>query len=355
MTNRYKAKSLIEFTVQVLETNGMASDMAKDVAEVLVEGDLYGHDTHGLALLTPYVNELKNQRMSPIGEIDVVSQKAAIASWDGGYLAGPWLVRRGLEWAQEVASKYGTATLSIRKSCHIGALAAYLEKPARDGFMVQLMCSDPAVAFVAPFGGTEPLVTPNPMSYGIPTTGDPIMIDISASITTSGMTNRITNKGDLGEHKWWLDAMGSPTNDPSVVGSNPPGSLMPLGGVEAGYKGFSLALFVEAMTAGLAGHGRIDEVNNWGATVYLQLTDCEAFGGRAEFERQMQWLVDKSTANKPIDEDVPVRVPGQRAIALKAKQLRDGVSLHESIEPALAELATSCDLEMPERLAHISA
>jgi len=145
MTNKYNADSLITFAVQVLKANGMQSDMAQDVAEVLVEGDLYGHDTHGLALLTPYANELSNKRMRATGEIDTISQKAAIASWDGGYLAGPWLVRRGLEWAQKVASEYGTATLAIRKSSHIGALAAYLEKPARDGFLVQLMCSDPSV------------------------------------------------------------------------------------------------------------------------------------------------------------------------------------------------------------------
>ena len=115
---------------------------------------------------------------------------------------------------------------------------------------------------------------------------------------------------------------------------------------------------VMAVIAGPNGSGKTtltEEVNYRGATVYLQLTDCEAFGGRAEFERQMQWLVDKSNSNKPIDDDVPVRVPGQRAMALKAKQLRDGVSLHESIEPALAKLAESCSLMMPERLAHITA
>ena len=120
----------------------MQPDMALDVAEVLVEGDLYGHDTHGLALLTPYVNVLKKGKMRGTGEAEIISQRAAVATWDGGYLAGPWLVRRGLDWAREVAKGYGTATLVIRKSGHIGALAAYLEQPARDGFMVQLMCSD---------------------------------------------------------------------------------------------------------------------------------------------------------------------------------------------------------------------
>lgn len=350
MTEKYNANSLVEFATKVLIAHGMQPDMAQDVAQVLLEGDLFGHDTHGLALLTPYVNALKSGQMSGSGEINIVSQRAAVATWDGGYLPGPWLVRRGLDWARNVAREYGTATLAIKKSSHIGALAAYLEQAARDGFMVQLMCSDPAVALVAPFGGTHPLVTPNPMSYGIPATGGPIIIDISASITTSAMTNRLHNSGEQGAHEWWLDSTGIPTTDPSVMQTDPPGSLMPLGGIEAGHKGFSLALFVESMTAGLSGHGRADDVKGWGATVYLQLTDCEAFGGLSEFERQMQWLVDSSVANEPANKNAPVRIPGQRALALKAEQLRDGVSLHETIAPSLKILAEASSLAMPERV-----
>ena len=350
MTIKFKADSLITFAAEALKVNGMQPDMAQDIAEVLVEGDLYGHDTHGLALLTPYINTLKAGKMRGSGEIDIVTQRAAVAVWDGGYLPGPYLVRRGLEWARAAARECGTATLAIRKSGHIAALAAYLEQPARDGFMVQLMCSDPAVASVAPFGGTEPLVTPNPMSYGIPATGGPIMIDISASITTNGMTSRLHNSGTQGAHNWWLDANGTPTTDPTVLEDDPPGTLMPLGGVEAGHKGFSLALFVESMTGGLAGHGRIDKPDQWGATVYLQLIDCDAFGDATEFERQMQWLVDRSVDNKPIDKNKPVRVPGQRAIARKAEQLRDGVSLHETIVPALKELSRVNNIPVPQQL-----
>jgi L-lactate dehydrogenase len=350
MTNTYQADSLIEFATKILEVNGMQDTMATDVAQVLVEGDLLGHDTHGLALLAPYINVLKKGHMAGKGEINIVAKRAAVATWDGGYLPGPWLVRRGLDWAQAVAREYGTATLVIKQSSHIAALAAYLEQPARDGFMVQLMCSDPSVASVAPFGGTEPLVTPNPMSYGIPAADGPIMIDISASITTNGMTSRLHNSGKKGEHEWWLDASGNPTTDPTVLETDPPGTLMPLGGIEAGHKGYSLALFVESMTAGLSGHGRADTVDGWGATVYLQLTDCDAFGGLSEFERQTQWLIDKSVANKPSNKNVPVRVPGQRAIARKAEQLRNGVTLQESIAPALKKLAQENNIAMPDQI-----
>ncbi len=351
MTEKFHADSLVTFAVGVLKASGMQPELAQDVAEVLVEGDLYGHDTHGLALLTPYVNTLKKGQMRGSGEIEIVTQRAAVAVWDGGYLPGPYLVRRGLDWARKAARECGTATLAIRRSSHIAALAAYLEQAARDGFMVQLMCSDPSVSSVAPFGGTEPLVTPNPMSYGIPATSGPIMIDISASITTNGMTSRLHKSGTQGSHNWWLDSSGNPTTDPTVLEDDPPGTLMPLGGVEAGHKGFSLALFVESMTGGLAGHGRIDKPDTWGATVYLQLIDCDAFGGVAEFERQMQWLVDSSVDNKPINENKPVRVPGQRAIARKTEQLRDGVSLHETIVPALQRLSEINNVPMPQYIA----
>ena len=73
MTNTYQADSLIEFATKILEVNGMQDTMATDVAQVLVEGDLLGHDTHGLALLAPYINVLKKGHMAGKGEINIVA------------------------------------------------------------------------------------------------------------------------------------------------------------------------------------------------------------------------------------------------------------------------------------------
>jgi len=240
----------------------------------------------------------------------------------------------------------------IRRSSHIGALAAYLEKPAREGFLVQIVCSDPAVANVAPFGGTEPLLTPNPMAWGIPTSNDPIMIDISASTTTVGMSARLHQAGEVGEHEWWLDADGKPCNNPSVIFQNPPGSLLPLGGLDAGHKGFGLALFVEALTSGLAGHGRADGVDTWGASVSVQITDIEAFGEKQAFSNQLDHLVERSIAGKSANSENPVRLPGQRGLALKADQLKHGVMLHEAIMPTLDELMTEGGVEPPLIVSH---
>ena len=347
MSDRFPAESLLDFATTLCIRFGMDSDPARDVANILVEGDLLGHDTHGLQLLKPYLDALGRQAMHGSGEIDELGSRPAVACWDGQYLPGPYLVLRAIDTATNMAQQYGTGTIAIRRSSHIGALAAYLEKPARAGYLIQIVCSDPSVAIVAPFGGSEPLFTPNPMAWGIPTSTDPIMIDISASITTSGMSARLDSEGRQGDHAWWLDSKGEPSNNPSVVFEDPPGSLQALGGMDAGHKGFGLALFVEAMSSALAGYGRADGPKTWGASVHVQVTDISAFGEASAFHAQTDHLVERSVKSKPADPVKPVRVPGQRGLALKADQLKNGVTLRSDILSALAELASQADVALP--------
>lgn len=348
MTLRYNSQALVDLAASLSRHVGVGDDAANDIAKILVEGDLLGHDTHGLQLLTPYLNAYKSGAMLGEGDVIELSNRAAIASWDGRYLPGPYLTLRAIDSAKAMAQECGTGTVVIRQSSHIGALAAYLEQPAREGFLVQIVCADPSVASVAAFGGSEPLFTPNPMAWGIPTSGDPVMIDISASTTTNGMSARLHEAGLTGEHNWWLDANGLPCNTPSVIFDNPPGSLLPLGGLDAGHKGFGLALFVESMTAGLTGHGRADAIDNWGATVHVQVSDISAFGDSSAFHRQMDHLVARCLESKAADPAKPVRVPGQRGLALKSEQLEKGVLLHPSIVSALSKLADTAGVAMPD-------
>ena len=95
---------------------------------------------------------------------------------------------------------------------------------------------------MAPYGGSRPVMTPNPMAIGIPTDGDPILIDISASITTNGLSNRLARRGQAGAAAWYVDADGRPTDDPAVINTNPPGAILPIGGLDHGHKGYGLGL-----------------------------------------------------------------------------------------------------------------
>ena len=347
---RLAAGALVAWAGQLLQGVGLDAATAADVAEVLVEGDLLGHDTHGLALLAGYLGELEKGTMTRDGRHAVVSERTVAATWDGRRLPGPALVRRAIEWASPRAREHGCATVAIRRSHHIACLAAYLEAPVRDGFMVEIYSSDPAVASVAPFGGTRAVFTPNPMAVGFPTSGDPVMIDISASVTTNGMTSRMRAAGQKGEHAWWLDAQGRASNDPAVLFTDPPGTILPLGGLDAGHKGYGLALAIEALTGGLSGHGRADPSEGWGATVCVRVTDPQAFGGLVAFDRQTDWIAQACREQPPADAARPVRLPGERGLARKRAQQRDGVALHPSILPALRPWADKLGAPPPMAL-----
>ena len=77
-----------------------------------------------------------------------------------------------------------------------------------------------------------------------------------------------------------MDGAGNPTNDAAAAFANPPGAIMPMGGADHGHKGYALGLLVEALTGGLAGHGRADPREGWGASVFLQVMDPALFGSR---------------------------------------------------------------------------
>jgi LDH2 family malate/lactate/ureidoglycolate dehydrogenase len=336
MTLRYRADDLLRTAQALLTEAGLASAPAASVARTLLEGDLLGHDTHGLALLAPYLKEIEEGRMTLKGAPRVLSLKPAAMLWDGERLPGPWLMELALDELLPKAREYGVAALNIRRSHHIACLAVYLMRAADEGLLALLACSDPNAASVAPFGGTRAFITPNPIAMGFPTSTGSVLIDISASITTNGMSNRKLAAGEKFAEDWLMDGQGRPSNDPAVLAQQPPGTILPLGGLSYGHKGYGLGLMVEALTAGLSGFGRADPREGWGATVHLTVYDPDAFGGPADFLRQMDALAESCTSNPPVPGRPAVRLPGQAGLKRRAEQQASGVLLHPTIAPMLA-------------------
>ncbi len=335
MQDTYESARLLAYARALLTAAGLAADRAETVAATLLEGDLLGHTTHGLALLPGYLGELTTGRMRAEGEPEIVSDRGGAVLLDGRRLPGPWLVHHAIDLALARVAEHGTATVVIRRSHHIACLAAYLERVTREGKVIILMSSDPNVASIAPFGGTRPMMTPNPIAAGIPTPGPPILMDISTSTTTNGLTARLHAENRRLDAPWLLDAAGLLTDDPAVLFADPPGTILPLGGRDSGHKGFALGLLVEALTGALGGFGRADPAEGWGAAVFLQVIDPAAFGGPDAFTRQTGWLADAASGNPAPPGAPPVRLPGARGLALREHQARDGVALYPGILQAL--------------------
>src|SRR5258708_27745238 len=326
---RYRSEDLASFATRLFTRLGLAEDRARDTAEVLVESDLLGHTTHGLAMAPRSLSNLDEGGMVREGEPETVADHGAAVVWDGRYLPGPWVMRRAIALARERLRVHPQVRVPTRRSHHIGCLQAYLKPVTDDGLVIVLTCSDPAGAGVAADGGVTWVVSPNPLAAGLPTEGEPIMFDISMSTTTNAMTKRGSDEGGRLPGKWLVDADGRATDDPAVLfAKQRRGAILPLGGLELGHKGFALALLVEALTSGLAGHGRAEKPDAWGASVYLQLIDPDRFAGRAAFRRQMSAMADAARASATAPGAPPGRLPGHAALQRRARPPPGGRALY---------------------------
>ncbi|MAZ98822.1 MAG: lactate dehydrogenase [Rhodospirillaceae bacterium] len=347
MANRYNIEELILYIEALFLAAGMDADKSAIVAQLLVEADLMGHTTHGIAQAPAYLSGLENGLMLGTGDPIIVSDRGATITWDGQRISGVWLTAMAIDLSVDRAKKYGTATMAIRRSGHIACLAAFLTRATENGCMIELASSDPSIASVAPYGGTKPAFTPNPIAIGIPTNENPILIDISASITTNGLTGRLFSEGKKLPGDWVQDKSGRATNDPAVLFTEPPGTILPIGGKEYGHKGFGLALMIEALTQGLSGLGRADPPEGWGAAVYLKVTDPSAFGGMDEFTRQTSWLAESCRNNPPAEGVDNVRLPGDNAILNKAEAIANGLELYPGLLDGLKTFSDNYNIRVP--------
>jgi len=347
-TDRFSIDALQAFAQAMFRSAGMDADKATCVARLLVLTDTMGRRTHGLAMTPLYLADIAKGGMALTGEPEVVKDRGAALVWDGGYLPGLWLMDQAIKLAVERAATHGVVTIAIRRSHHIGCLAALVKQAADKGFVALITNSEPSARRVAPYGGVEPLFTPNPMAIGYPAGEHPVLVDICASITTTSMTRQKHAAGEQFEYPWLLDGAGNPTRDPAVLEhARPRGSLQLLGGQEYGHKGFGLALMIETLSQGLSGHGRADQPARWGGNVFLQVLDPDFFAGRDAFEHQTHYFAQQCRNSQPIRPDQPVRIPGDQAARHIAKAQADGLQYDATTWSGLSACAQQLRVDLP--------
>ena len=130
-----------------------------------------------------------------------------------------------------------------------------------------------------------------------------------------------------------MDANGQPSDDPNVVISGG-GTLLPVGGLDHGHKGYGMAILAEAQTQAVPGYNRADEPKGTTIGIFLQVIDPQAFGGLNAFTRQSQWLVDACHANLPLPGGTKVRLPGEHAL-VRQRQAREQGACHWPCQPSM--------------------
>jgi LDH2 family malate/lactate/ureidoglycolate dehydrogenase len=354
MATRYPHQQLIACAKELFAKAGLEPSIAQVVAEILVDADLLGYDTHGLLFVPAYLAALEAGRTAASGEPEVVKDHGHALLLDGRRLPGQWATVWALERARERIGQQGLVAVAMRGAQNISCLATYVKRAADEGLLALLMASAPASAAVAPHGGREGRYSTNPMAVGIPTDGHPILIDTSSSATSNRLVDRHRRAGSRLPQRALVTAAGAAGDDPGSLFDDPAGAILPGGGLEYGHKGFALGLMVEAFTSGLLGWGRAELAAGSGGgagnSLFLLLIDPDAFGGRQAMRRETGFLAAACRQTPPIAGGPPVRVPGDRAIALYERQLAEGVALHPEIMPLLEPLLGKYGVPVPQPL-----
>jgi LDH2 family malate/lactate/ureidoglycolate dehydrogenase len=283
------------------------------------------------------MDELADGRTAKSGEPEILCDNGANLTIDGHLLPGAAVMQTALDMLLERAVRHGLVTAAIGRSQHIGCLANYLERATSRGYLILILSSNPGAKIVAPFGGVRPTYSPNPLACGIPTEGDPVLIDTSMAAVSYNRCRQAKEKGERLAEDYLLAPDGAPTDDPNVLFTEPAGAIRPFGGDHLGYKGFALGLVIEAFTAGLSGFGRSGTTVGLSNAVFVLVADSSAFGGAETLRREMSFLAGqcKAAGRSPGD----VRMPGESALGRRRRALADGIALSGSLAAALATRA----------------
>ena len=231
------SEALRAFCRQLLTAAGLEPANAEIVAESLVEANLRGVDSHGVARLPHYLRRIAAGNINPRPKMNIEILGPAAGRVDGDRGLGQLVMRRATDQAIELAQSAGTAWVAVSNSSHCGALAYYGLRIAEAG-MIGLVFShvDP---MVLPHGSKEPFCGTNPICITAPRaasgSGDRATGALCLDMATSKVPwNTVANAATEGvpiEEGWAVDAQGKDTTDARAVTA-----LYPFGS----YKGFGL-------------------------------------------------------------------------------------------------------------------
>jgi L-lactate dehydrogenase len=286
------------------------------------------------------------------GEPAVLRDRAAVFSWDAAFLPGPWVVTRALAELAQRARHAGVAAATLQRCTHVACLAAYLIPLLEQQLVGVLVVSTPDERFISPFGARQAVFSNNPLAFCAPTSGAPLLFDVSMAVTAGGQIARAAREGRRLPEPCLKTADGRPSDDPAVMQAQPPGTVMPIGGLGHGHKGYALTLMTEVLSQALGGHGRRDAAGEGEAnSVYLEVMDPRAFAEWDDYLAEVDYLLEACRQAAPDDPARPVRVPGEGAWQRRQQALEGGLTPYPGVLDAIRPWADELRVTVPMALA----
>lgn len=329
-----------KFVSDVFEKIGMSSENAKMAAEVVVQSDISGVTTHGLARMPMYVRRIKNGAVNPNPNMKQVNKSENLILFDGDNGPGNVVGPTALEKCIKAAQKHGIAAITIRNSNHYGVGNYYAWKFAEaDLIGITMTNSTPNVA---PTGGKIPMIGTNPITIGIPAGKHyPIALDMATSVVAFGKIQKALDTGKKIPFGWAVDKHGNPTENPEDALK---GSLLPIGG----YKGYGLAMIIDIFSAVLsqASYGqeigdKFDPKNSEPEKIghFMLAIDVSKFYSIEEFKNSVDLYIDTMKGTEKAEGVEEIFIPGELEF-IKSKEVeKTGIPISPDIQSKMIEIA----------------
>ncbi|MFL2547297.1 MAG: Ldh family oxidoreductase [Candidatus Rariloculaceae bacterium] len=325
---------------------GLPETDARIVAELMAEADLSGSDGHGVFRLPQYVKRVRSNGIKVDPNIQTVKDNGAMVLVDGDDGMGHLVMHHATEIAIAKAAEHGVGWVGIRHGNHAGPAALYAKMPMRHD-MIGIYIAVGSANHLPPWGGTELLLSTNPIAVAVPAAEEPaIVLDMATTVAAYGKVKTAAQRGEQMPEGWMMDKFGNPLTDPTRAAE---GFLLPIGGA----KGYGLALIFGLLAGTLNGAAFGREVVDFNADSrsstntgqMVVAVSIEAFMAVDEFKRKVDAVIHSMHASPTLPGVDAVRVPGERSHAIRVERERSGIPIYPGLAEKLAELASELGVE----------
>jgi len=335
---------LFAFVENVLVEVGVPREDAHIVADCLTTANLSGIDSHGVVRLAHYIRRLQNGTIKTRPEIVFERTGPATGIVDGGHGLGHVVTYRACDHAMRLADEAGSGTIAIRNSSHFSMTGYYVKHVVERGYAAMMMTDTDA--FLIPFGGRKAFFGTNPIAFGFPTDGIPVILDMATTSVPYGKIALAKTEGKPIPAEWGFDADGNPTTDPNKVAG-----LHPV----AGPKGSGLAMVIGILCSVLSGmpwgphinkmYDEMDQVRRLGH--FMWVLDVKRFLPLEDFKRELGQMLQELNAIPPAQGFQRVFYPGQVEGESRARRAAEGIPIDPGLYRELAGLGSRFGVSFP--------
>lgn len=346
-------KTLRAFMERVFEKEGFAAPDARTIADVLMQADLFGIESHGAQRMMYYHKNIASGSVDVRAVPEIVRQTPVSALMDAHFAMGQLSAAAAMRLAIEKAKHVGVGIVCVRNSSHFGIAGYYPLMAAREGLCAFSMTNTGPI--MVPTFGREMMLGTNPLAFCMPADPVPFWFDASTTVVTLGKVEVYAKREKPMPEGWTIDGDGKSCADAGRMNrsilTGGLGGILPLGGegeLRSGHKGYGLAIMVEALTGVLAQgllSPQMQGAHGDHTSHFFLAFDPAMFGDPADIRVQMSRYLTMLRESEKLPGHDRIYTPGEKAFEAQERRMRGGIPVEEKTLLELREIAAELGVE----------